>query len=102
MPRYYHPSLAASIRPGTRETAAIGAGPATRKRGEHVPRGELVTDAGRTVSVRTVTVETGETTRRVSVWAIYDRGGVRIGQAPHNVRPSPPVGGWVQREIVTG
>lgn len=103
MPTYYRPSLAGDIPPGTRETRATGAGEKV-KNGQFVPRDELHTDNGRTVETTTVTLTTGETTRRVSVWAVYDRGGRRIGQFPHNRRADAvaPAGGWVQRETVNG
>lgn len=104
MHRYYRPSMAGGIAPGNRETRATGAGEKPTRPGEYIPRDELHTDNGRTVSTETRTLATGETTRRVSVWAIYDRCGNRIGQFPHNRRADAvaPPGGWVQRETVNG
>jgi hypothetical protein len=103
MPRYYKPTISGEIRPGTRETAAIGSGPKTHKRGESCTRAEVLPDNGRTVSIefRTLRVD-GSPIRRISVWAMYNRCGERVGHKPHNDKPDPPPGGWVQRETIDG
>ncbi len=81
MPQYYHPSIAPAIKPGTRETAAIGSGAKTHKRGElHNPR--EYNNAGQIVSRETKILHTDApptvVARRVAVWAVFNGVGRRI------------------------